>query len=75
MPRLLVLLNTVATTGNNSFLIVEKSRTLTMIGSDLKDASTKEGAGDSIAITTIGSISIGIALVTTFVKMKGIGDR
>lgn len=57
MPRLLVLVKTDAITGNNSFLIVEKSRTGRMVGRLLSDASTMLCVGDSIARWIIGKMS------------------
>jgi hypothetical protein len=58
IPRLEVLLNTAATTGNSSFFIVLKSSTGRITGRLRKAASTIEWVGDSIARCIIGRISI-----------------
>lgn len=58
IPRLLVLVNTDAITGNSSFFIVLKSRTGRIVGRLLNAASTTECVEDSIARWIIGSISI-----------------
>ena len=47
IAKLLVLVNTAATTGNSSFLIVEKSRTDSMIGRHESDLSTIAGVAES----------------------------
>ncbi len=57
MPRLLVLLNTAATTGNSSFLIVEKSRVVRIVERHPSDLSTIEWVGDSRPSCTMGKIS------------------
>lgn len=49
IARLLVLLKMDATTGNNSFLMVLKSSTGKIVGSDRNAASTNDGAADSKA--------------------------
>lgn len=49
IPRLLVLLKTVETTGKSSFLIVLKSRIGRMVGKVLSAASTSGCVGDSMA--------------------------
>ena len=58
MARLLVLLKMVATRGKSSFLMVEKSRTGRMMGSMLRDLSTREWVGDSRARRMMGRISV-----------------
>lgn len=57
IARLFVLLNTLAITGNSSFLIVLKSSTGKTTGSPRKAASTKEGVEDSMAARRIGRTS------------------
>ena len=57
MPRLLVLLNTAATTGNSSFLMVEKSSVARMVGRQPRDLSTIECVGDSRPSCRIGRMS------------------
>lgn len=57
IARLFVLLKTVATTGNSSFLIVLKSKTGRIIGSPRIATSTSDGVGDSTAVKNIGKIS------------------
>lgn len=57
MPKLLVLLNTAATTGKSSFLIVEKSNIASTVGRQLRDLSTIEWVGDSRPRCRIGRIS------------------
>lgn len=57
IARLFVLLKTVAITGNNSFLIVLKSRTGRTTGKLRRAASTIECVGHSIAAIMTGSIS------------------
>lgn len=57
IPRLEVLLNTAATTGNSSFFIVLKSSTGRITGRLRSAASTIEWVGDSIARCIIGRIS------------------
>lgn len=57
IPRLLVFVKTEAMTGNNSFLIVEKSRIGRMIGKLRSAASTMVCVGDSMAKCMIGSMS------------------
>ena len=47
IARLLVLLKTAATTGNNSFLIVGKSKTARIAERHPRDLSTMEWVGDS----------------------------
>lgn len=59
MLRLLVLVKTDAITGNNSFLIVEKSRTGRMVGRLLSDASTILCVDDSMARWIMGKMSVG----------------
>jgi hypothetical protein len=49
IPRLLVLVNTEAMTGNSSFFIVEKSNTGRIVGTLRNEASTILGVEDSIA--------------------------
>lgn len=49
IPMLLVLLNTAAITGKSSFLVVEKSRTGSIVGKVLRDTSMTECVGDSRA--------------------------
>lgn len=58
IPRLEVLLNTAATTGNSSFFIVLKSSTGSITGRLRRAASTIEWVGDSIARCIIGRISV-----------------
>ena len=62
IPRLLVLVNTEAMTGNSSFLIVEKSKTGRMTGKLRRAASTIVWVGDSIARCMIGSMSLSVAV-------------
>ena len=57
MAKLLVLLNTAATTGNNSFFMVLKSRTGSTEGSVRIDASTMECVGHSMAAIMTGRMS------------------
>lgn len=57
IAKLVVLLKTVAITGNNSFLMVLKSRTGKTTGNVLRAASTMEWVGHSIAANSIGRIS------------------
>lgn len=57
IPKLLVLLNTVAITGNSSFLIVLKSSIGSIMGKARSAASTIACVGDSMARTTRGRIS------------------
>lgn len=57
IPKLLVLLNTAATTGKSSFLVVEKSRTAKTVGRHPKDLSMIEWVGDSRPSWRIGNIS------------------
>lgn len=57
IAKLFVLLKTVATTGNNSFLIVLKSSAGKTLGKVLKAASTMECVGHSIAAMITGKIS------------------
>lgn len=63
IARLFVLLNTVATTGNSSFLMVLKSRTGRTDGNVLKAASMIEGVGHSMAAIITGRISGGMESV------------
>lgn len=58
MPMLLVLLNTAAIIGNNSFFTVLKSSTVRRTGSVRRDASTRECVGDSTARTMMGRTSV-----------------
>lgn len=57
MARLVVLLNTWATVGNRSFLIVLKSRTGSTTGKLRRPASTTEWVGAAIAAATTGNMS------------------
>ena len=57
IAKLFVLLNTLATTGKSSFLMVLKSRIGRMAGILLNAASTIECVGHSIAAMIIGNIS------------------
>ena len=57
IPRLLVLLNTAATTGNSSLLIVVKSRVARIVGRHPSDLSMIECVGDSRPSCRIGRIS------------------
>ena len=57
MPRLLVLLNTAATMGKTSFLIVEKSKTAITIGRQPRALSTIAWVGDSSPSCRIGTTS------------------
>ena len=61
IPRLLVLVNTEAMTGNSSFLIVEKSKTGRMTGKLRRAASTIVWVGDSIARCMIGRMSLSVS--------------
>lgn len=56
--KLLVLLNTEATTGKSSFLMVEKSRTARTVGRHPRDLSIIEWVGDSRPSWRIGSMSV-----------------
>ena len=58
IARLFVLLNTAATIGNNSFLMVEKSRTASMVEIVPSDLSTMAWVGDSRLRTMIGSTPV-----------------
>lgn len=61
IPRLLVLLNTEAMIGNNSFLMVEKSITGRITGRHRSEASTMLCVGDSIARCIMGRISVEVS--------------
>lgn len=62
IPKLLVLLKTVAITGNSSFLIVLKSRIGKAMGRLLRAESTIACVGDSMAIWIMGRISIWVSI-------------
>lgn len=63
IPRLLVLVKTEEMTGNNSFLMVEKSSTGKKIGRLRSAESTRVWVGDSIARWMMGRISIRVSRV------------
>ena len=59
IPKLLVLLKTVATTGKRSFLTVEKSKTESIVGRHVSALSTSVWVEDSRPSWMIGRISRG----------------
>lgn len=61
IPKLLVLLNTEAMIGNNSFFMVEKSITGSITGKHLNEASTMLCVGDSIARCMMGRMSAAVS--------------
>lgn len=70
IPRLLVLLKTVAMTGKSSFLMVLKSRIGNAIGKLLRAESTSACVGDSMEMWIIGRISILISMLPLYIQSR-----